>query len=285
VKSPSLRAGVLLVLVLAGKLEAQDPAEPIPRDTPGSPSRFFDRPIDYWQRGLRYENAGGGGRDDRSRALATGAPPPPSDWSQVVKQPDGSFAVHELPKPLIQVLDNPSPENIRAYLEWRSTRAEKILRAAELLREYPRPSRVQPGDGDPLRPNAPSPPEGGALRPPDSSPAPEPAAREAPARRPFTLWYFHKHGCPHCDHQDVILREWLSDKPEGRLEIVEFGSRADLWRAYQVRGTPSIVLEDGASRAGAFLEGLSSREALSAALGECQRAAVRGVPKTGDPRP
>jgi hypothetical protein len=82
--------------------------------------------------------------------------------------------------------------------------------------------------------------------------------------------YFHKKHCPHCDSQDVILAEWLKDKPEGKLEVVEFGMMPELWQATQVRGTPTLLIQDSATRQTVILEGLSRAEALDRKLSECR---------------
>jgi hypothetical protein len=236
--------------------------------SPG-PRRFFDRPIDYWQRGLSFEESekndpkSSAGKDAKSAS-------PASDWGQVVTLPDGTLGYHELPKPLVAVLEDPTPEKIRAYFEWRTNRTGKILRAAELMKEFKASEQAKSGKaGDSSAPPA--------LPPLKESVAADSAGKAAEAAgggagRRFSVRYFHRQGCPHCDTQDSVLSEWLRGKPEAKLEVIEFGSSPELWRAYQVRGTPSIVLEDNGTKRHSFLEGLSRAEALDRAL-EAVRAA------------
>ena len=114
---------------------AQQPERVVgPQEAPSGHRRFFDRPVDYWQKGLSQpapkesESAVGSAEQPNIPAWSAGG-----DWSQVVRQPDGSTAVRELPRPLAQVLEDPSPDKIRAYFEWRWSRMEKILRAAEAM--------------------------------------------------------------------------------------------------------------------------------------------------------
>lgn len=274
---------VAFIFCMAAGAQAQDHAELPRRERPEPTPRFFERPIDYWQRGIVFERPAGDERNERTTAQRPPGSTPASDWGQMVKGPDGSLTFHELPKPLVQVLENPSPENIRAYFQWRMSRAQKVLRAAELMKEYRSAAATKPGnvDSPPLAPFLPT-----DVPPAPSGPPPvrQPDALGGGPPRPFTLRYFHKQGCPHCDSQDVVLAEWLKDKPEGRLEVVEFGTSPDLWRTNQVRGTPSIVVEDGTSLKSTFLEGLSSREALSAALADCRRPAAVDSSVKGDPK-
>lgn len=275
-----LVAGLLLRTAL--ELHAQEGPASSPSEKPAeSVRRFFDRPIDFWQRGLGFEKEGRadstGAQDaDRKPAAKSQA----SEWGQVVKLPDGSLTFHELPHQLVEVLENPSPEKIRAYFEWRLERTQKILRAAELMKEYRNSALGKTGDHDPrAAEHSPGPVAVPEL--PSRDPVGTASAAPAAAKSPFRVTYFHKQGCPHCDHQDLILAEWLKDKSEGKMRVVEFGANPDLWRTYQVRGTPSLLIEDLTSKKTVFLEGLARPEALDRALlegrlGESRDAKVNG---------
>ena len=176
--------------------------------------RFFDRPIDLWGRGKTLEKP----REE------------PEDWTVAIRMPDGRIASQALPAPLVAVLEDPSPEKVRAYFEWRLRRAVKILRAAEAIRAW----RRGPG-------------------------------REAAPER-LTLTYFHRKGCPPCRAQSAILDAWLRDRPEVELRVLEFGERPEVWRAHGVRGTPSLLVEDAATGRSILLEGLSTRDRLERAI-------------------
>jgi hypothetical protein len=78
--------------------------------------RFFETGIDLW------------GKPQGSVSARA--------WGDTLRLPDGTVAFRELPRELVRVLESPTRENVRAYLEWRLERARKILRAAELVREY-----------------------------------------------------------------------------------------------------------------------------------------------------
>jgi hypothetical protein len=254
-----LLAAAFALGVLGTGLAQDAPAEKSPR----RPTRFFDRPIDYWQSGAVFGEELGKDPKVPRKPEAAG---PPSDWGQVVKLPDGTLAYQELPKPLVRILEDPSRENIRAYFEWRMSRARKVLRAAELMKEYKGAEApvAQAGVEEPRAADR-------STKPDKPAALPEPSVAAPAASSDFKVTYFHKQGCPHCDSQDAVLSEWLQARPQGRLEVVEFGTRPELWRAYQVRGTPSVVVEDAKSKKAVFLEGLSRAEALDRALDECRR--------------
>jgi hypothetical protein len=234
--------------------------------------RFFSRPVDYWQQGLTFEaDKKPGPKESRHETARSPRPVGPSDWSQVVRQPDGTLAYRELPRPLVQVLEDPSPENIRAYFEWKLARTEKILRAAQAIKEYRGALPLPAGDSsDAPPPEAPSPNAGKLSQAPAKA---EPSSTSRPmggAKMPFTVTYFHRAGCSHCDHQDEVLAGWLKYRPEGKLEVVEFGARPELWRRFGVRGTPSLVIEDPVSHGSVFLEGLAQRAQLEQGLAQAR---------------
>lgn len=267
---PALALGILS---LAGRLEAQEQASVPAKESPPPVRRFFERPIDYWQHGLSYEEEKKPGSAAGSLQPGASPKPIPSDWGQLVKQQDGSMAYHELPRPLIEVLEDPTPEKIRAYFEWKLSRTQKIIRAAEAMRDYkasqteaPVPALVPPA----APPVGVIPAEPAAAR---KSPSPAPVA--SPGKVPFTVTYFHRSGCPHCDTQDAILGRWLKDKPEAKLVVVDFGEKPELWQRFCVRGTPSLVLEAGGSDNPVFLEGVSQESELGQALLQSSKPAVK----------
>lgn len=268
----SLSALALFLLSLAGPLGAQEQASIQAKESPPPIRRFFERPIDYWQHGLSYE-------DEKKPATSPTAKPStlpkqnPSDWGQLVKQSDGTMAYHELPRQLIEVLEDPSPEKIRAYFEWKLARTQKILRAAEAMKEYKASQSGGP---------APAPMSAAAL-PVAAVPADPGTPRKvssptqvaSPGKVPFTVTYFHRGGCPHCDTQDAILGRWLKDKPEAKLIVLDFGEKPELWQRFRVRGTPSLVLEAGGSDNPVFLEGVSQESELGQALLESSKPPVK----------
>lgn len=267
-----LAVGLTALLRFAPGAAAQEETSRGLQDSTSAPRRFFDRPVDYWQRGLSYPapeetEATGPGRDPQKSSGSRAG----SDWTQAVRQPDGSWTVRELPRPLVQVLEDPSPEKVRAYFEWKWSRMEKILRAAEAMKTFrsslpgspagePEPAE-SPGDGSPRGPVLA--PRGETLK--DAARPQERSPEEV------AITYFHRAGCPACDSQDAVLAAWLPKHPELKLEVLEFGVKPELWRTDGVRGTPSLVLRSRGGSAKVLLEGLSSERALEEALGRCRR--------------
>ena len=229
-------------------------------------SRFFDRPIDYWQRGLAIATTTG--ECPRSERNDSKARPAPSEWGQIVRQQDGTLVYQELPRPLVELLEDPSPEKVRAYFEWRLSRTQKILRAAEAIRGFrqapPEESVGDSGDPGPLPPL----PREAAPR----AERPEPGGTKDQvglAAATVKVTYFHRVGCSHCERQDRILAGWLKEKPWASVELVEFGAKPELWREHRVRGTPSLLIEKDGKRPGVFLEGLSEASDLDLAVRKC----------------
>jgi hypothetical protein len=244
-------------------------------------SRFFDRPIDYWQRGLALDPPAG--ERPRSERNDLQSRPAASQWGQFVRQPDGTLVYHELPRPLVELLEDPSPEKIRAYFEWKLARTQKILKAAEAIKEY-RQASAEEAAGVPVEPSRPPPLEPGL--PPRAEP-PEPRGGRdpvGPAAGSVKLTYFHQAGCSHCERQDKILAGWLKEKPWASLEIVEFGAKPELWKEHRVRGTPSLLIESVGRRPAVFLEGLSEAPALDQALRKCLFGAPAAPHEKEDPR-
>jgi hypothetical protein len=281
---PLLVLGLSTTLLCRGLPAQEKPGAPKPDVPPPPARRFFDRPIDYWQQGLGFPDD----KNEKKPAPKTAGPgqpplpskPTPSDWGQVVKQPDGSVAFYELPRPLVDVLEDPSPEKIQAYLDWKLTRAQKILRAAQAMKEF-KGSHAGALEDFPLPLESP----GGLPKKARGASEPAAPAQDAPGperpRTPFSVTYFHRSGCPHCDSQDVILRRWLADKPEGKLALVDFGDQPELWQKYRVRGTPSLVIEAKGGSRPVFLEGLSQESELAQALRESSLPAPKKNPEGG----
>jgi thiol-disulfide isomerase/thioredoxin len=264
------------VFLPAAWARGEEPAVPPKPETPVPAGRFFDRPVDFWGMG---SPAPASGRSPSGSPLPGGSSASPPNglhpWGRQIQMTDGSTRTEDLPPLLVQVLEDPSPDNIRAYFEWRADRARKILRAAQKLAEYRQalfPEVERPDHSAPQTdPGFPEP--GAALGP--LAPAPDPAGVPG-GTHPTLLLYFHRSGCSHCDTQDALLAQWLKERPEVTLQAIEFGTRPELWKAYQVRGTPSIVLVDRSGGASRFLEGVAGPTDLNRAL-----ASLLGPPKGG----
>lgn len=285
----------LIVRILAGLIAAgfglgvmaQEAKAPEGEKTPGTPpqpqqvsrarhDRLFEGPIDFWRKGLTYEAEG------EEKAKAPGESLEVSrrfekslgqhdDWGQFVRLPNGELARFELPRPLVRVLEDPSDVNIKAYLDWKQARTGKILRAAERMKKYQEENRkgeVPPAEAAlPSREEKAKPQAAGETMSAPPSPPQAGPSRASPIGD-TTITYFRRPGCRWCDREDGVLAEWLKAHPGVALEVVEPGSRPELWTRYGVRGTPTLLLKETKTGMMRILEGFTAAPALDQALGE-----------------
>jgi len=74
-----------------------------------------------------------------------------------------------------------------------------------------------------------------------------------------SIMFFYSDGCGWCQKEKVVLSE-LS--PEGyRVKPMDVGKNQDLWKQYDIQGTPTFIAANGARQAG-YLE----KDALKAWL-------------------
>jgi hypothetical protein len=63
------------------------------------------------------------------------------DWREPILNADGKTVYYIPPDPVLTFLNNPSPENAKAYLEWQHKKTERIIKAQKVL------AQVHKGDG------------------------------------------------------------------------------------------------------------------------------------------
>jgi hypothetical protein len=265
----------ILAAVLAGSFGLRAMAQEGREEAPKA-HRFFESPVDFWQKGIRIaQEAERGGGAEKGRA--EGAPASSgvsNDWSFAVKLPDGKTGYQTLPDRLVQVLEDPSPEKVRAYFEWRLERAAKILRAAEAIKTYRQEFR-DPVVGEDARSPEPEQPMASDLVRGSSK-----KEEENPSGSQVRLIYFHRKECPPCEKQNSVLSPWLGLHPEVELQVVEFGEHPKLWAKHRIRGTPTIVVEDGKGGDPVVLEGFSDEKRLDAGLAASRAASRRDLPRS-----
>jgi glutaredoxin/Holliday junction resolvase len=235
----SIVALVLGVLVASpGHGSAQEATAEPPREAVG---RYFGKPVDLWKTGTNLL--------PKPSSAATGEPAPPrmavreNVWAQPIRTPDGTWMIYVPPKQVLDFLESPTEKTARAYLAWKAEQTAKFRDAMVLL------AKMKPANGEPLE----------AL----SGKTP---LKAAPQDTSFRITYFKKPSCPHCVSQDAILSEWLTRRTSGKVDVVQPGERPELWEAYQVRGTPTLVLEASGQSMKEVLVGLQSENALEASL-------------------
>lgn len=232
---------IWLTFVPSGQAIAQErPSE----KTQNGSGRYFTKPLDLWNAGLMYDPA------PRPSGEAESLPPRvavrESVWAQPIRTPDGTWMIYVPPKHVLNFLDSPSVETAKAYLGWKQQQTDKLKKAISLLAQVKGADAAVPA----------------AEVPTDSS-----ANKVAPPDLPFRITYFKKPTCPHCISQDAVLAEWQKRRPGGTVDIVLPGDRPELWKAYGVRGTPTMVVEVGGRDRKEVLVGLQSEEAMEAVLG------------------
>jgi hypothetical protein len=239
------------LLLWAAQSAPASPSEKSDASDPGA--RFFQMTIDFWKSGPRTAGP--------RRPESAIEPLRESIWAEPVRQPDGRFSIYVPPKAVLDFLENPTPESLKGYLDWKRARAEKLRRALELLAEHQ------------AQQEAPSPPPA----PPGVAPAPSVRSETQDSAPKVTLTYFHGKGCPHCATQDGTLARWLAAHPEASVRVLELGESPELWLKYRVRGTPSLLLRLPSMDAEVLLEGISDEARLDQALGSIRNPA--SIPK------
>lgn len=233
-------AALVSVVLLAspGRGTAQEATAEAPKQAVG---RYFGKPVDFWRTGTSLPT--------KPHSAATGEPGPSrlavreNVWAQPIRTPDGNWIIYVPPKQVLDFLESPTEETARAYLAWKAEQTAKLRDAMVLL------AKMKPAKGEPLE-----------------APSDKPTIKPAPADTSFRITYFKKPSCPHCVSQDAILTEWLARRTLGRLDVVLPGEQPQLWKDYQVRGTPTLVLEASSQSRKVVLVGLQSENALEAAL-------------------
>ena len=239
-RNTSILALIWLAFVPSGQATAQERTS---EKTQNAPSRYFARPFDLWNAGLTYDPA------PRPSGEAESLPPRvavrESIWAQPIRTPDGNWMIYVPPKPVLNFLDSPSVETAKAYLGWKQEQTDKLRKAMALLAQVKGADAAVPAAEVPVDPSA---------------------NKAAPPDFPFRVTYFKKPTCPHCVSQDAVLVEWQKRRSGGKVDIVLPGDRPELWKAYGVRGTPTLVVEVGSGDRKEILVGLQSEEALEAVL-------------------
>jgi hypothetical protein len=217
--------------------DAQEVASDTPKETPG---RYFSKPVDLWKTGRSL--APTPQHVDSSDTAPERVAVRDNVWAQPIRTPDGNWMIYVPPKQVLDFLEAPSEATARVYLSWKAEQSQKLRHAMTLL------AKLKNATEAPLEASN------------------EAAAKPAPQDFPFRITYFKKPSCPHCVSQDAVLSEWLARRTSGKVDVVLPGERPELWKAYQVRGTPTLLLEAGSSGRKELLVGLQSEAALEANL-------------------
>jgi hypothetical protein len=217
--------------------DAQEVASDTAKETPG---RYFSKPVDLWKTGRSLTSPPQ--HVDSSDTAPERVAVRENVWAQPIRTPDGSWMIYVPPKQVLDFLEAPSEATARAYLSWKAEQSQKLRHAMTLL------AQVKDAMEAPLEASN------------------EASAKLAPQDFPFRITYFKKASCPHCVSQDAVLTEWLTRRSLGKVDVVLPGERPELWKAYQVGGTPTLILEAGSESRKEVLVGFQSEAALEMTL-------------------
>ena len=240
-REPRLLVLVGLLILSSGPASAQERQGENPRN---DSARFFRKPVDLWNAGLPIVQRPSSPSTEEAQPSRVAIRE--NVWAQPIRTPDGSWMIYVPPKQVLDFLESPSEGTAKAYLGWKRDQTEKLKKAMELL------ARLKDSEGP-------------ATVGENASDATKPPG--APSGFPFRMTYFKKPACPHCISQDEVLAGWLKLRSQGKLEILLPGEREELWKAFDVRGTPTLVLEGGSPPRKVVLVGLQTEAALEAMLG------------------
>jgi hypothetical protein len=199
-------------LLLSAQLAAQD--------------RFFSRPrVDFW---------------GENRHEIQPATPTEDLWTEHQVARDGRVSAYRPPQVLLDLLEEPSDQNARRYLDWQRLRVQKILQAQRALDrvntsslpEHPQPA-ASPSPAAPTLPLDPS----------------QSDSRERISKTidwsDLEIAYFYLPQCPACVKQDAEWTRILAAYPEifSRLSRIDVSLKAEIAQAFDIRATPTTILK------------------------------------------
>ncbi|PIP19666.1 MAG: hypothetical protein COX41_01685 [Candidatus Omnitrophica bacterium CG23_combo_of_CG06-09_8_20_14_all_41_10] len=162
------------------------------------------------------------------------------EWAEPVITSSGRVSIYVPPKEVRDFLENPDPQNAKAYLQWNLRRIKKFILAQELLRKEAKELEVMK--------------ETKSLLEPDSS-----TSIKGYSNNPKTgmsyLFYFMSKGCPACEKESLVIENIYLNHPEIRveafakgfsdreLESFRFPARQDngMSRLFKIESYPAIA--------------------------------------------
>jgi thioredoxin-related protein len=147
------------------------------------------------------------------------------EWAEPIISPSGRVSIYVPPKEVRDFLEEPNPENARAYLQWNLNRIKKFILAQELLRKEAKELEV----------------------------VKEPSQNRVGAGY---LFYFMLKGCSVCEKESRVIEDIYLNHPEIRveafakgfsdreLESFRFPARQDngISSLFKVKSYPSIAV-------------------------------------------
>ena len=130
------------------------------------------------------------------------------EWAEPIISPSGKVTIYVPPKEVRDFLENPEPQNAKAYLAWNLRRIKKFILAQGLLRKEAKELEVMKETKGLLESDSPA-----VLR--DSN---DNAKIEV-----SYLFYFMLKGCPTCEKESRVIEDIYLNHPEVRIEAFAKG--------------------------------------------------------------
>ncbi|RJP30016.1 MAG: hypothetical protein C4533_00120 [Candidatus Omnitrophota bacterium] len=130
----------------------------------------------------------------------------PDEWAEPIISPTGQVTIYLPPKEVRDFLNNPDPENAKAYLQWNLKRIKKFLLAQELLRKEAKELEVMKETETLLESNETLKDSGNDVK-----------------TGTGYLFYFMLKGCPTCEKESRVIEDIYLNYPEIRIEAFAKG--------------------------------------------------------------
>lgn len=127
------------------------------------------------------------------------------EWTEPIISPSGRVSIYVPPKEVRDFLEEPNPENARAYLTWNLKRIKKFILAQELLRKEAKELEVVKEPKKLLKPAS-----SFGLTSQDKIGA-------------GYLFYFMSKGCLACEKESRVIEDIYLNHPEIRIEVFAKG--------------------------------------------------------------
>ena len=130
------------------------------------------------------------------------------EWAEPIISPSGKVSVYVPPKDVREFLENPEPQNAKAYLAWNLRRIKKFILAQELLTKEAK-------ELDGMK-------EAKSLLEPNSSVGLKGSSGHARVGVSY-LFYFMLKGCLVCEREARVIEDIYLNHPEIRIEAFAKG--------------------------------------------------------------
>jgi glutaredoxin len=198
---------------VAGASAADDTEEQPPQQP--SPVFFGEGRdyIDYWN--SRWAEKA---KSEKKSQNGSDHTPAQSRWSEPAAGEDGQVKTYYPPKQVSELLENPTEENARAYLQWQRERMRRIQEAHRVLEKVKLSLEID-----------------------------ELAKRIKSAGVSVRLDLYVQEGCPHCETQKSILAELVKRMPDLAVRTVELIKNPALVRELSIESVPTMIITTGGS--------------------------------------